>query len=143
MKEMLRRFLVLQVLLIFALRMNVMDSLSWLIEILPPLVYLMHVLFIAYDQRAFPEYRTFFVQVLAKCGELQRSVLPHAAAVGVLLGIWVSALATFVDVGSAVFAGAVVLLALSLDLLKGWVGAKSVSCWILQCAFSASFRDKD
>lgn len=131
-KKLLWHFFVLQLSLILALRLSVKDSLIWFLEIFPPMFFLMHVLFITYDKKAFPEYRSAFVQVLEKCGRLRRSVVPCAIVVGLLLGIWVSMLAYFVDLGSAIFAGVAALLAFLLDSRKGWVGAKSMSCWILQ-----------
>lgn len=130
--KILLRLLIIQLVVMLALELPVKDSLTWLMEILPPVLFLLHVLFVAYDKTQFPEYHSVMAGFLEKCDRSPKSVLLHVFIAGSLLGGWVFMLAYLVGLDSAIFASAVGLLAFFLDARKGWLGAKAFSCLLLQ-----------
>lgn len=130
--KILWHLLIIQLAVILVLKLPVKDSLIWFMEIFPPVFFLLHVLFVAYDRTQFPEYHSVMTSFLERCDRSPRSVLLHVLIAESLVGGWVVVLAYFVGLDSAIFAGVVVLLAFFLDARKGWLGAKSFSCLLLQ-----------
>jgi hypothetical protein len=114
------------------LGLSLKDALVALLELLPPLLFLMHVLAVVYDKKAFPEYYAAIVSALEKCGVPREGKVLYVVAPVLLLGLWIVALSYFDGLYSALFVGGIGLLAWLLDARKGWMGVKSLSCWFLR-----------
>ena len=125
----LLRLLVPALAVTLALRIGVLELFLYSLEIFPPLFYLLHVLLIAYDPASFPEYRAAFARALDACPCLPRGPASCVVLVASVLGAWAVVLAYFVEPGAALFASAIALGALWLDVRRKLLGVRYLLCF--------------
>lgn len=121
-------YIAISSLVALSLGVSLLNTLLWLVEILPGLFYLSHVLLVAYDQNANPAYTALFLRYIDNCQ--QPSYRASQAFVLLFVVSWVTTVEFFETPDIVTIFAFLGILAIFLDARKNWIGALSLLCAI-------------
>lgn len=104
--------------------------LRYLLEILPGLYYLTHVLLVAYDTNDDPAYTKRYLQAANNCSPRRCNAARRLAFLYILAWLLMAQVLAGLDVGALLLYAAIGGGALFLNARKGWVGACSLLCML-------------